>query len=69
MWLFYNFNFERNYDVLKSKSPYISLNKNINFKDTHREKVLLNKTPALTKSTYMGIWVVGKSNQLFIRGS
>ena len=39
------------------------------FKDTHREKVPSNKTPALTKSTNMGIWVVGTSNQVFIRGS
>ena len=31
MWLFYYFNFERNYDVLISKSPCILLNKNINF--------------------------------------
>ena len=31
MRLFYYFNFERNYDVLKSKSPCILLNKNINF--------------------------------------
>ena len=30
-WFFYNFNFERNYDVLKLKSPCILLNKNINF--------------------------------------
>ena len=28
-----------------------------------------NKTPPLTKSTNMGILVVGISNQLFIRGS
>ena len=39
------------------------------FKDTHREKALSNKTPALTKSTNMDIWVVSKTNQLFIRGS
>ena len=39
------------------------------FKDTHREKTSSNKTPALTKITNMGIWVVGASNQLFIRGS
>ena len=38
-------------------------------KDTHREKAVSNKTPALTKSTNMGIWVVGTLNQLFIRGS
>ena len=28
-----------------------------------------NETPALTKSTNMGIWVAGTTNQLFIRGS
>ena len=28
-----------------------------------------NKTPALTKSVNMNIWVVGTSNRLFIRGS
>ena len=38
-------------------------------KDTHREKAPSNKTPALTKSTKMGIWVVGAANQLSIRGS
>ena len=38
-------------------------------KDTHREKTPSNKTPALAKSTNMGIWVVGTTNQLFIRGS
>ena len=41
----------------------------VRFKDTHREKVPSNKTPALTKSTNMGIWVVGTWNQGFIRGS
>ena len=39
------------------------------FKDTHREKAPSTKTPALTKSSDMGIWVVGTSTQLFIRGS
>ena len=37
MWLFYYFNFERNYDVLKSKSPCILLNKNINFNKNETE--------------------------------
>ena len=36
VWLFYYFNFERNYDVLKSKSPCILLNKNINFNKDER---------------------------------
>ena len=39
------------------------------FNDTHREKGPSDKTPALTESTNMGIWVVGTTNQLFIRGS
>ena len=33
------------------------------------EKAPSNKTPALTKSTNIGIWIVSTSNQLFIRGS
>ena len=37
-------------------------------KDTHREKAPPDKPLALTKSTNMGIWVVGTSDQLFIRG-
>ena len=40
-----------------------------NFKDTHRGKASSNTTPALTKSANMGIWDVGTTNQLFIRGS
>ena len=38
------------------------------FKDTPREKARSNKTPALRKSTNMGVWAVGTLNQLFIRG-
>ena len=37
--------------------------------DTRREKSPSNKTPGLTKSTNIDIWVIGTSNQLFIRGS
>ena len=39
------------------------------FKDTHKEKASSNKTPALKKGTNMGVWTIGASNQLFIRGS
>ena len=39
------------------------------FKDTYREKAPQSKTPALTKSMNMGIWVIGTSNQPFTRGS
>ena len=38
-------------------------------KDNHREKAPSNETPALTKGANLGIWVVGTSNQLFIKGS
>ena len=38
-------------------------------KNTHRKKAPSNKTPALTNSGNMCIWVVGISNQVFIRGS
>ena len=44
MWLFYYFNFERNYDVLKSKSPCILLNKNINFSKNETESKMENPT-------------------------
>ena len=44
-------------------------NKCGNFKDTHWEKVPLNKTQAITKSMNMDIWVVATSNLLFKRGS
>ena len=37
MWLFYYFNFQRNHDVLKSKSPFIFLNKHINFNKSETE--------------------------------
>ena len=54
--------------VILSKSLRNACEK-IVLKDTHREKAPSNKAPALTKSTNMGIWVVGTRNQLFIRGS
>ena len=41
MWFVYYFNFERNFDVLKPKSPYILLNKNI--------KLNKNKTQELAR--------------------
>ena len=36
---------------------------------THKVIAPSNKTPALRKSTNMGVWAVGTLNQLFIRGS
>ena len=42
--LFYYFNFERNNYVLKSKSPFISLNKNIYFNKNEKESKMENPT-------------------------
>ena len=44
MWLFYYFNFERNYDFLKSKSPCVLLNKNINLNKNETESKMQNPT-------------------------
>ena len=41
----------------------------LSIKDTHREKAPSNKLQRLQKKSIMGIWVVGTSNQPFIRGS
>ena len=41
----------------------------ISFKDTNKEKALLNKTPTLSESMNMDIWIVVTSNQLFITSS
>lgn len=37
-------------------------------KDNQREKSPSNKTPVLSRSMNMHIWVVGTPNQFFIRG-
>ena len=47
MWLFCYFSFERNNDVLKSKSPCILLNKNINFDKNETELKMENPTNIL----------------------
>ena len=44
MWLFYYFNFARNYDVLKSKGSCILLNKIINFNKNEAESKMENPT-------------------------
>ena len=41
----------------------------IKFKDTHRGKAPSNKSPALRKSTSLGVSGVGTLNQLFIKVS
>ena len=44
MWLFYNFCFERNYDVLTLKSPCFLLNRNTNFNKDETESKMENPT-------------------------
>ena len=44
LWLFCYFNCERTYDVLKSKSPSILLNNNINFNKNEMESKMENPT-------------------------
>ena len=44
MWIFYYFYFETSYDILKSKSPCILLNKNINFNEKETESKMENPT-------------------------
>ena len=44
MWLFYYFSFERNYDMLISKSAWILLNKNISFNKNETESKTENPT-------------------------
>ena len=51
------------------RQPFISVYKTVVLKDTHREKAPPNKTPTLSKSTNMGFWVVGTTNQLVKGGS
>ena len=51
VWLLYCFHFERNYDVLKSKSPCILLNKIINFNKNETESKMENPTHSLERQT------------------
>ena len=44
VWLLYCFDFERNYEVLKSQSPRILLNKNINFNKNETVSKMENPT-------------------------
>ena len=59
--------FSRKIKPFLVKGYYLNFVKNI--KDIHRERAPSHKTPALRKSTNMGVWAVGTLNQLFKRGS
>ena len=54
MWLFYYYNnFERNYDVLMSKSPYFLLNKIINSNKNETELKMQNPTHTLRETNLL----------------
>ena len=53
MWLFHCFNFGRNCDVLKSESPSILLNKNINFSKKETELKMENPTYNFTETNFV----------------
>ena len=50
---FYYFNFERNYDALKSKSSYILLNKNINFDKNETESKMKYPKRSFTETNLL----------------
>ena len=57
MWLFYYFSFERNHDVLKSKSRIMHfLNKNINFNKNETESKMENLHTVSEKQTLCLSW-------------
>ena len=58
-WLFYYLHFERNYDVLKSKSPCFLLNKNMNFKVNMNFKIKARRNRKWKIShTVLEIWTL-----------
>ena len=62
MWFFYCFNFERNYDVFKSKNPCILLNKNIKSNKNKQELKMENPHTVLERLTLCFSWY--KNRQL-----
>ena len=71
MWFFCYFNFERNYDILKSKSPCSLLNKNKNKMESKmenpppsfREKNLVLQFIAKNRKLKVKLWWVGACPQ------
>ena len=51
VWLFNYFNFERSYDVSKSKSPCFLVNKNINFSKSEMESKMQYPTHSASKTS------------------
>ena len=51
VWLFYYFNFAKNYNVLMAKSPCILLNKNKNFNKNEMKSKMENPTPSFRENS------------------
>ena len=51
--VFYYFNLERNFDVLKSKSPCFLLNKNINSNKNETESKIENPTKTFRENNHV----------------
>ena len=64
MWIFYHFNFERNYGVLNSKSRCILLNKSINFK---MKSEMENPTHSFTETNLVHHFVSYKNRKLKVK--
>ena len=61
MSLLYYFNFERNCDVLKSKSLSILLNKNINFNKNETESKMENPTHSFRETAHIRMEIKNKT--------
>ena len=66
MWLFYYFHFERIYDVLKSRSLCILLNKNIKFNKNETDSKTENPTQDLERQIRPFIFIFTLSEYFFI---
>ena len=65
MWLFYYFNFEMNYDDLKSKSTCILLTENINFDKNETKSIMENSTYSFRETN---VWLSSyKSRKLKVK--
>ena len=63
MWIFYYFNFERDYDVLKSKSPCILLNKKINIDKNETESKMENPRHSFRETNHV-LQLIKESHEL-----
>ena len=61
MWLFCYFNFERNYDVSKSKSPYILFSKTLNCNRKLNGNEIGKSTHSFSASAHIALEIKSKT--------